>query len=250
MSDRSRTAPSGAFNFRDLGGLRTREGRCVRRGVLFRSDTLQALTQEDVAFLVDDLRLELVVDLRSGQEAVAQGRGLLASAAVCYLNSPLTEAKSSNVPADEQALAYSLDHIASPQSLLATVVRILCAQAGRPALVHCAAGKDRTGLVSALLLKLLGVDEEEIVLDYLRTAQAMPRIMERFEEWSFYREHMRSVPPELYRAEEHTIRGLLTGLEERHGGAETWALTRGIGLDDIDRLRRALLEPVPAGQAY
>lgn len=247
MSHDAGSALTGAFNFRDLGGLHTRTGLRVRRGVLFRSDTLQALAADDVAYLVETLGLELIVDLRSGQEAVAQGRGPLAFAPVSYLNSPLIEAKVSRLPPREQALSYSLEHLASPLSPLATVVRILCAQAGRPALVHCAAGKDRTGLVTALLLRLLEVDDEEIVADYLNTALAMPQVMKRFANWPFYRDHMRSVPPELYRAEEHTIRGLLSGLDEQHGGAEAWAQARGIGADETARLRRGILEPFRTG---
>jgi hypothetical protein len=72
----------GAFNFRDLGGLPAAGGQAVRAGVLFRSDTLQALTEQDVTRLVDALGVELIVDLRGGAEAVEQGRGLLAGASV------------------------------------------------------------------------------------------------------------------------------------------------------------------------
>jgi protein-tyrosine phosphatase len=233
----------GAFNFRDLGGLRTGDGQIVRSGALFRSDTLQALTAGDVAYLAEELRLELVIDLRIGSEAVTEGRGPMADVPVSYLNAPLQDLPVSDLPPAEQTLHFYLDHVASPTSPLATVVRVVCAMAGRPVLVHCAAGKDRTGLVTALLLRLLGVDDEQIVTDYLRTAGNMDRIVARFLDWPRYRDHMAKVPAEVYEAREHTIRAFLAGVERSHGGAIDWAHARGIGDDELARLRRGLLVP-------
>jgi hypothetical protein len=238
-----RRAISGAFNFRDLGALRAGPGHRTRSGVLFRSDTLQALTAEDVAHVVDELRPELIIDLRNGREAVTQGRGPLAEAPICYLNAPLHEAPVSDLPPREQSLAFSLMHLESPTSNAATVVRIVCAHAGRPVVVHCAAGKDRTGLVIALLLRLAGVDDAEIVADYMRSAAAMPRIVERFRTWPHYADHMASVPPEVYATEEQTITGFLAALDERHGGAVGWGRSRGITDGEIARLRSGLLAP-------
>ena len=233
---------TGALNFRELAGLHTHDGRQLRPGLLFRSDTLQALTDADVRYLVDGLRLELIVDLRIGPEAVDEGRGPMAGTPVCYLNAPLRDLSlTPDVSPDEQTLQFYLDHLGSPTSPLGTVVRLLCAQAGRPVLVHCAAGKDRTGLVIALLLRLLGVRDSEIVADYLRTGANMDRIVARFLGWPRYRDHMARVPAQVYQAQEHTIVGFLAGLDGRHGGAEAWARARGIGDAEIAGLRERLL---------
>lgn len=232
---------AGAFNFRDLGGLRAGPDRLVRQGVLFRSDTLQALTPADVAHLTERLRLELVVDLRIGTEAVSEGRGPMAEVPVSYLNAPLRDLPVSDLPAREQSLRFYLEHLESPTSVLGTVVRLVAAMAGRPVLLHCAAGKDRTGLVVALLMRLLGVDDEDIVADYLRSGANMPRIMERFRGWPRYRDHMAAVPGEVYEALEYTIRGFLDELDRRHGGARGWAHDRGLADGDLERLRTALL---------
>lgn len=242
MAEPDRPVLAGAFNFRDLGGLRAGPRR-VRPGVLFRSDTLQALTAADVDHLVRTLRIELIVDLRIGPEAVSEGRGPLAAAPVSYLNAPLRDLPVSDLPAREQSAHFYLEHLAAPASPLATVVRVLCAMAGHPVLVHCAAGKDRTGLVTALLLRLLGVDDEQIVADYLRTGPNMERIVARFRGWPRYRDHIAAVPAEVYQAHEHTIRGFLRGLDEHHGGAERWAAARGITAPELDRLRAGLLHP-------
>ena len=239
-ADRSQVV-EGAFNFRDLGGLRAAGERRVRPGVLFRSDTLQALSLEDVSYLVDELSLELIIDLRIGPEAVTEGRGPMAATPVSYLNAPLHDLPVSDLPAREQSLHFYLNHLASPTSPLSTVIRVVSALAGRPTLVHCAAGKDRTGLVTALLLRLLGVDDEDIVADYLRTEQNMARVIERFRGWPRYRDHMAAVPAEVYQAQEHTIRGFLDGLDRSHGGAEAWSRSRGIDDVVLRRLREGLL---------
>lgn len=235
----------GAFNFRDLGGLHAGPDLRVRPGVLFRSDTLQALTPADVDHLTDVLALELVVDLRIGPEAVEEGRGPLAARPVSYLNAPLRDLPVSDLPAREQSLFFYREHLSSPASPLATIVRVLCAMAGRPTLLHCAAGKDRTGLVSAMTLRLLGVDDDDIVADYLRSGPNMHRVVGRFRTWPRYRNHMATVPSEVYQAQEYTIRGFLTALDRDHGGASGWAGRRGIGPAELQRLRDGLL--IPAG---
>jgi protein-tyrosine phosphatase len=238
------TAPlTGAFNFRDLGGFAASGHRRVRRGMLFRSDTLQALTDDDVTRLVEHLGVEVVIDLRIGPEAVAEGRGPLAAATVCYINAPLRDLPVSDLPPAEQSAHFYLEHLASPSPVLPMLVRMLAAASGRPTVLHCAAGKDRTGLVAALTLRLLGVDDEDIVADYLATGQNMPRIVERFRTWPRYRDHMAVVPAEVYQAHEVTIRTFLRRMDELYGGARGWALGRGLDDAVLDQLVRGLTEP-------
>jgi protein-tyrosine phosphatase len=234
---------AGAFNFRDLGGLRAGPLRRVREGVLFRSDTLQALTDADVTRLVDRLGVELLVDLRLGPETVAQGRGPMAAAGICYLNAPLPTVPVTDLPPAEQILHFYRATLDS--AVLSTVVRLVAATAGRPTVLHCAAGKDRTGLVTALTLGLAGVDADDIVDDYLASAHNMPRIVERFRDWPFYSEHMATVPPEVYQAQERTIRGFLDVLDRDWGGAAGWAAARGIPAVVLAELADGLLEPLP-----
>jgi protein-tyrosine phosphatase len=97
--------------------------------------------------------------------------------------------------------------------------------------------------VTALTLRLLGVDDEDIVADYLATEQNMPRIMERFRTWPRYRDHMAVVPAEVYQAHEATIRTFLRRMDEFYGGARGWALGRGLDDAVLDQLVRGLTEP-------
>jgi protein-tyrosine phosphatase len=235
-------SPAGALNFRDLGGLPAGRGRRTRHGVLFRSDTLQALTQDDVALLVDRIGIEAVLDLRVGTEAVEQGRGPLLTRDVTYVNAPLREAEPNDEPPARQALLFSLQHLEAPTSVLGSVVRSVAAFAGRPTVVHCAAGKDRTGLVVTLLLALAGVDREAIVADYLASGPNMEAVKARFATWSRYREHMTAVAPEMYMAHEFTVRAVLHALDERFDGVHGWAVSRGVDTALLARFPDLLTE--------
>jgi hypothetical protein len=243
---RHRSPLQGAFNFRDLGGLRAGPGHRVREGVLFRSDTLQALTDDDVTRLVDRIGVELLVDLRLGPETVSEGRGPLAAAGICYLNAPLPTAPVTDLPPAEQTLHFYRANLASSGPVLPMAVRLVAAAAGRPTVLHCAAGKDRTGLVTALVLSLVGVDDADIVADYLTTEHNLPRMVERFRGWPFYRDHMAAVPPEVYQADERTIRGFLDALDLDWGGAAGWAAAHGIPAPVLAELTDGLLEPIPS----
>jgi protein-tyrosine phosphatase len=238
---------TGAFNFRDIGGLPTADGRRTRSGLLFRSDTLQALTEEDVARLVRSLGVLLVMDLRDAGEAIGEGRGLLGDSPLCYVNIPLEAAPTGHAaPAEPAAGSATLDfyfnHLAPGSPVLPLALQILAVSLTRPAVVHCAAGKDRTGLVVALVLSIVGVRDEAIIADYMATAQNMPRINERFQSWPRYREHMAAADPELYRVQEHTIRAFLAHLAQHHGGARNWATRRGVPDSLLDMLTARLLE--------
>jgi protein-tyrosine phosphatase len=250
---------AGAFNFRDLGGLVTADGRRTRCGRLFRSDTLQALTSADTAYLTESLGVTTVLDLRASTEAVEQGRGPLGGLPVCYLNVPLEDAPRTAGeagppdrpdPAAGQpaglvpgpTLAFYLRHLESPAPALPLALQLLAVSLDHPVVVHCAAGKDRTGLVIALALDLAGVPAAAIAEDYMVTAQNMARINARFRGWPRYREHMAAADPEFYRVEEHTIRAFLAGLRRRHGGARGWARSRGIPDEVIRLLTSRLIE--------
>jgi protein-tyrosine phosphatase len=139
-------------------------------------------------------------------------------------------------------LDFYLGHLDPGSPVLPLALQILAVVLTRPAVVHCAAGKDRAGLVVALVLSIVGVRDEAIVADYMVTAQNMPRINERFQSWPRYREHMAAADPELYRVQEHAIQAFLRELDQRHGGARAWATRRGVPASLLDMLTDRLLE--------
>ena len=155
----------------------------TKHGRLFRSDTLQALTPDDITHLVAVLGIEAIVDLRQAREVAEEGRGPLSECpGITYINTPLAMTSADSVSPDEVLNALYMRCLA-PDSMLPRAVEHLAALAGRPTVFHCAAGKDRTGLVAAVVLKLLGVDDDVIVADYMASAPNMPRMLERFASW-------------------------------------------------------------------
>ncbi len=229
----------GAFNFRDLGGLALKSGGRTRPGRLFRSDTLQALTPQDVTLLRDRLGMRTVIDLRLAHELADEGRGpLAASGEIGFVHAPMEMAATEGIP-PHQVLNRLYARCLASASLPQAITRI-AENADRPTLFHCAAGKDRTGVVAAVVLSLLGVDEDTIVADYLRSAAAMPRMVERFMTWPRYRDHLAAMPPEVYAVEEGPIRGLLASLNDDFGGARAWADRQGIGAPVVQELERHL----------
>lgn len=216
------TSPlAGAFNFRDAGG------GPIRRGRLFRSDTLRALTATDKELLLERFGIEGVLDLRSSAETVSEGRAELPG--VRYMNVPLRTVQSGQSRTLEEIYVDHLRH----DDNLTVAVEILAVLLARPVVVHCASGKDRTGIVTALALGLAGAPRELIVQDYLRSAYSLPRVITRFRSLG--------LPEELFRCTEGTINALLDTVEDDFGGFAGWARHRGVSGAAIRTLRANLL---------
>lgn len=238
----------GLLNVRDLGGLATSDGRHVRRGRLVRSDNLRGLTDAGTVALMRDLSPALVLDLRTTDECAREGRGLAKIEQVRYLNLPL-QPKATLSP-EPVALglatnlydAYVLQVRDNGRQLLAGLA-LLAEDGALPAVVHCTAGKDRTGILVALLLDLLGVDREAVVADYAETTINMPGILDRIRESAFFRSTgLAAAPDWVFSSEPSTMREFLAFMDEELGGTERWALS-GLPMNTVERLRDRLLEP-------
>ncbi len=259
----------GTKNLRDLGGLRTAEGRVVRSGVLFRSDTLYEAVVEDLA----RLNLACVVDFRS--EAEVQRRpDRLDGLDVRWVNLPIDNPRSANSLfldqeelselraeiihlwlkrdfdavvklADSQGLDIAVDRVGRYVSFatdfaptFAEFFAELVATSGRPFLYHCEGGTDRTGVATALLLGVLGVDRETVVDDYLATNTVVADEIE---------ELRRLAPPSLWPilgAHERQIQAFLDHIELELGGIDRYARTHLKLTDEtIALLRSTYLSP-------
>jgi protein-tyrosine phosphatase len=233
------------FNFRDLGGYETVDGRRVRWGALFRSDTLHRMTVADL----DQFRalgIRTVFDLRASQELDEDG-GLDASVAVTHVHLPVLDTV--RAPAERrqqvsiepaEAYAYMTD---VGRDALARLFDGLVGPHALPAVFHCTAGKDRTGIAAALLLGALGVDEDTIVADYALTELTWPRteawVREREPEtaarWATY-------PDGALTAKAETMRAFLGALQEQHGTLRDTVRALGVSTATLDALDAALLE--------
>jgi protein-tyrosine phosphatase len=235
----------GAHNFRDLGGLPAQDGGITRPGRLFRSDTVQELTQDDVDVLVHRLGLRVIIDLRGGAEVELEGRGLLAGSSVRHVNLPLDSKDERAIPdlnADTLVQHY-LGYLLVSAGALAQTFRIL-ADNGLPAVVHCAAGKDRTGVTTALLLRAVGVPVEVVAQDYALSGPAIPQILDRLRRMPSYADRIDLLPADVHACHADTMAEFLSQVDQRFGSVQGFLSSAGVEPDVVARLRAQLVEPV------
>ncbi|HST67171.1 MAG TPA: tyrosine-protein phosphatase [Mycobacteriales bacterium] len=259
----------GAVNARDLGSLPTDGGAPTARGRLLRSDNLQGLTPADVRLLVDEVGLRTVIDLRTNVEVSMEGPGPLtlepavdirhlslfaegggntdvdADALLPWQEDGVTEQRETaldGTAADPQrrAVAFYLAYLRDRPDSVVAALRAIASSEGA-ALVHCAAGKDRTGVVVALALSVAGVPREEIVADYAATADRLPALLARLRASDTYRDDLNSRPDDAHRPRAATMEGFLDHLDARHGGPLGWLESAGFGPADVARLRARLV---------
>lgn len=240
--ERRHLALSGAYNVRDIGGYATVDGRTTRWRTLIRADSPHRLAPEAQRELLD-LGLRTIIDLRRPAE-IAQFPNILAAApGLRYLQVALD----SQAP-EEQVTFPTLPGIYrgildGAAAQLGQIVATLAAPDGLPGLVHCQVGKDRTGLVVALVLGAVGVPAETIIADYaLSEAQLAGEFSARFEQrlladgipWEPYRALLLS-PPDF-------MRDVLDYLDAEHGGPVGYLRANGVRDDQLALLRAALTE--------
>jgi protein-tyrosine phosphatase len=237
-------ALEGAVNFRDLGGYRTVEGRTVRWRSLFRADDLSRLSRSDRA-VVRTLGIATVIDLRSRAEVEAE-RFPVEEIPVGFHHLPLI----GKLPGFDEYRSgpgwfagHYLDIARQSGDQIAQAVGIVAQPQSCPVIVHCAAGKDRTGVLVAVLLALLGVPDETIAEDYALSAKAMDahlgRLLARLPE---HEEEIRGVAATMLSATPANIRALLDGVRAEHGSVEGYVAAHGAAVNVVVALRERLLE--------
>lgn len=237
----------GSLNFRDLGGYPTEDGRKVRWRRAFRADGLHLLTDADVARIRDDLNVRDVVDLRSTAERRADPpRPLDRVERIQVHHAPLfdgdTSGREDRTASATMTLADRyLALVEMAKAPIAATIEIIAASEGA-SVYHCAAGKDRTGIVSAVLLGILGVRPEVIVADYAATKDNLDQIIDRLMSTRGYEAMLGELPPDTLHAEPETMVRLLEGIEGAYGSAAGFARAAGVTDDAVAQLRAKLLE--------
>jgi len=236
----------GCLNFRDLGGYPTESGGTLRWRMLFRADGLHALTARGVAIVRDEIGLGDIIDLRSSAELELDGRGPLEREAIRFHHLPLFDGARAQSGGAAPSFGASLADlyfgmIDFARGPIAKVITVL-ARTPDPAVFHCAAGKDRTGVISALLLSLLGVRDEIIVADYAATREALDAIVERLMASDGYQGIFDELPPDTLHADPETMEGFLARVQSELGGMPAYARAIGIADGDVERLRARMVE--------
>ncbi|GAA2601438.1 tyrosine-protein phosphatase [Actinomadura fulvescens] len=237
-------ALEGCVNFRDLGGY-TAEGGHIRWRTLFRSDALHELTPADVT-AVRSLNVTTVIDLRSDYERARDGGPHPLSGAVDLIRAPIINENNAHVMGDTSlTLAQRYARIMETTGTALADAVTAIAEAPGAAVFHCAAGKDRTGMVSAAVLGTLGVADEDVVADYAMTGRNLTGIRERLARHAAYRETYAYVPRDAMTADTATMADLIADLRARHGTMKSLLLSQGVPDTIIKRLRTSLVAPVP-----
>ena len=243
----------GAANFRDLGGYAVAGGRQTRWGRLFRADSLSELTDADLA-IVESLGLYTLIDFRAALERQRQPNRLPPGSAVRTVD--LGFLPEGALELLRAVLQGRIDAAGVERETLRQYRRLPTAHrrhyaqmfhriedaAGRPVLIHCTSGKDRTGFGAALILSALGAGRATVLEDYALTNQ--------------YRRHLRflaaapvqpGVVETLTAARPRYLEAALAAIDAEYGSVAAY-LQRGLGLTParIDRLRAALTEPAPS----
>nr|WP_049568324.1 tyrosine-protein phosphatase [Nonomuraea sp. SBT364] len=252
----------GAVNVRDLGGLPTRDGGVTRYGRILRADNLQGLTPADVSRLVGDLKLRHVVDLRSTAEVALEGPGPLTAVPEVthhHLTLFAEGGRHTDVEADtidgERVLPWQerqvdeelrvtgfyYGYLRDRPDAVVAALRAMAAADGA-AVVHCAAGKDRTGVLSALALELAGATRGAIVEDYTATGERLEAVLRRLRGSATYRDDLDSRPADDHMPRPRYIEQFLAVLDDRFGGPQEWLEQHGWTPDDTAAMRARLRE--------
>ncbi|MBP2351423.1 pyruvate,water dikinase [Kribbella aluminosa] len=230
----------GCENFRDLGGHISSSGERVRYDLLFRSDTLESLSDDDHRRL-DELGIATVIDLRAASEIEQRGRLDIERHKLRYVHLPLIDAIGDPKawdPVDAARPEYPIEGyrqmLREGSVRLAEVLCLLAEPGALPAVFHCISGKDRTGLVAAVVLSLLDVPRG-VVADEYALSQG--------------RNGHSSAPKELHRrfplvfgAPPANMLGVLDALARDFGSAAGFVASLGVTDEVVERLRVALLD--------
>ena len=231
--------------------------RAVVPGVLLRADNLQSLSPDDVRRLVEQEALEVVLDLRTDTEVELEGPGPLTVEPVVRIEhrslypdsggntdidaavKPWGSEERDQWPGESPMVRAYMSYLRRrPDSIVAAVRAI--ARANGAVLVHCAAGKDRTGVVVALALDAAGIDRDMIVSDYAATGERVDAILDRLLASPTYRDELEGSDPRIHDPHPEVMERFFALVDAHLGGSAPWLATHGLSNDDLYRLRRRL----------
>lgn len=208
------------------------------------------MTPNDVTKAREKLNIALALDLRSAYEVSQLGKGLLINQAIDYHHFPLLNRPSFGEqdivsPNRSDLDSFYISTLNREASKIATAMTILSGEAAYPAVFYCAAGKDRTGLFAAVLLSILGVEDEQIIQDFLLTNNRISDVMQRLRTVPIYSEAMNNIPPELITAPQEWMERLLDWVRSNHGSMRKYFEGQGVGSDIFLGLENNFLMNIP-----
>ena len=233
----------GLYNVRDLGGYPGIDGRLVRRGMLFRSSSLHRLADESAW---QQFGARCVVDLRYDRERSAFP---LPEFIVDDTHAPMlpnhwrSDPEAKEGPADEFLSLVFHEILAQGADSIREILLALARADSYPAVFFCMAGKDRTGVLAAIVLALLGVSEADIAEDFELSGDEVIALVEYLRTREDFEDHpMMNQPEPLLRAPRLAMERFLAEVDVRHGGLPSYVRSLKIDDDTVKALQALLLE--------
>ncbi len=236
-------------NFRDLGGYQARDGRTVRWRRLFRSGDLRKMTENDFNRLRDEIGLASVIDLRSQLELERQGKSKFSDSGIKYYNISFISDDGSKTPNEQLNQAYTnlgefyiyLIQKKEFGQRLVDALKVIAMQENLPLIFHCAVGKDRTGILAAILLSVLGVADADIINDYAASEAYMKDLLVRIKNEPSKNEHPQDLPDYFWEAAPESMAVFLSMTKREYGSAKGYIEAHGAEKSLFDSLETALL---------
>jgi len=239
-------ALEGGYNFRDLGGYATKDGKHTKYGILYRSGALHKLTNNDHDTLIN-LSIQCIFDLREATEHDQEGLNVLPEhVELIYMPTTLgRDAMTQELQTDALGFrmkTYYKSSLAPRMTYHADLFKqILQHIESAPVVFHCSAGKDRTGIVAALILRVVGVADEDIIADYAETTEHLADYAkhqgDRFRGYGL----PESAVQELLGSAPETMQDFLTFLDSEFGSAEAYLMQGGVTAAELDRFRQLFI---------
>jgi protein-tyrosine phosphatase len=236
-------------NFRDIGGYRTREGNTVAWRRLFRSAGINRMTDRDLEKLRQELGLMSVIDLRSDFEIKHQGTGLISGTGIKYYNVAfLSDGKDSQEDIREfnefPNMGEFYVHLVRQRRFgqrMVKALEVIAEAENHPMVFHCTVGKDRTGILAAVLLSVLGVPDEDIENDYCLTGPFIEALFEQLTNETKNMEEPFKLPDFFWRTEPESIALLMASFRKEYGSTSDYLKAHGAEPSLVNRLKASLL---------
>ena len=237
-------------NFRDIGGYRTRDGYTVAWRRLFRSGELCRMTGSDFSKLTEEIGLTSVIDLRSsfeieraGHRAALRSRNEILSMYPLYPTAAIREADERRYKECANMGEFYLQLVRQREfgRRIIEALEVIAEPENHPLVFHCAIGKDRTGILAAVLLSVLGVADKDIIKDYSLSTPYMEELLSSADNDAKMEEAIKNLPRYFWDAAPDSMALFLSTLRREYGSTKGYLESAGVESSLIVRLEKALL---------